>query len=295
MVRPSRTSIMLHAKTMVPGEPFIEFKDVRIGFGDGDVLRGVSFDVSPGETKVILGESGSGKTLIMKLAAGLLRADSGRVWVMGHHISEMSEDELLDFRRHLGFVFQEGALFDSMDVAENVAFRLREERVAEEEVDQRVREALRFVELENALEKFPAELSGGMRRRVSIARALVDKPPLVFYDSPTAGLDPVTSQTIITLILRGRDLQGVTSLLATHRVQDAFGLAHYRFDEATKRVMPSGGGDRNASSAPKSANGYAATTNVLVLREGEVYFEGSTDDVLHSSDEYLKKFLASAE
>jgi phospholipid/cholesterol/gamma-HCH transport system ATP-binding protein len=295
MVRPSRTSIMLHAKTMVPGEPFIEFKDVRIGFGDGDVLRGVSFDVSPGETKVILGESGSGKTLIMKLAAGLLRADSGRVWVMGHHISEMSEDELLDFRRHLGFVFQEGALFDSMDVAENVAFRLREERVAEEEVDQRVREALRFVELENALEKFPAELSGGMRRRVSIARALVDKPPLVFYDSPTAGLDPVTSQTIITLILRGRDLQGVTSLLATHRVQDAFGLAHYRFDEATKRVMPSGGGDGNASSAPKSANGYAATTNVLVLREGEVYFEGSTDDVLHSSDEYLKKFLASAE
>ncbi|HTA53015.1 MAG TPA: ATP-binding cassette domain-containing protein [Candidatus Acidoferrum sp.] len=295
MVRPSRTSIMLHAKTMVPGEPFIEFKDVRIGFGDGDVLRGVSFDVSPGETKVILGESGSGKTLIMKLAAGLLRADSGRVWVMGHHISEMSEDELLDFRRHLGFVFQEGALFDSMDVAENVAFRLREERVAEEEVDQRVREALRFVELENALEKFPAELSGGMRRRVSIARALVDKPPLVFYDSPTAGLDPVTSQTIITLILRGRYLQGVTSLLATHRVQDAFGLAHYRFDEATKRVMPSGGGDGNASSAPKSANGYAATTNVLVLREGEVYFEGSTDDVLHSSDEYLKKFLASAE
>lgn len=295
MVRSSRTSIMLHAKTMVPGEPFIEFKDVRIGFDDGDVLRGVSFDVSPGETKVILGESGSGKTLIMKLAAGLLRADSGRVWVMGHHIGEMSEDELLDFRRHLGFVFQEGALFDSMDVAENVAFRLREERVAEEEVDQRVREALRFVELENALEKFPAELSGGMRRRVSIARALVDKPPLVFYDSPTAGLDPVTSQTIITLILRGRDLQGVTSLLATHRVQDAFGLAHYRFDEATRRVVPSGGGDVHAASPPKSANGYAATTNVLVLREGEVYFEGSTDEVLYSSDEYLKKFLASAE
>src|ERR1700683_4452077 len=284
MVRPSRTSIMLDANTLVPGEPFIEFKDVRIGFGDGDVLRGVSVDVSPGETKVILGESGSGKTLIMNLAAGLLRADSGRVWVMGHHISEMSENELLDFRRHLGFVFQEGALFDSLTVAENVAFRLREENVPDAEVDERVREALKFVELEASLDKYPAELSGGMRRRVSIARALVDKPPLVFYDSPTAGLDPVTSQTIITLILRGRDLQGVTSLLATHRVQDAFGLAHYRFDEATKRVVASGGG-----------NGRAATTNVLVLREGEVYFEGSTDDVLHSSDEYLKKFLASAE
>jgi phospholipid/cholesterol/gamma-HCH transport system ATP-binding protein len=294
MVRPRPTSIMLDAKTMVPGQPFIEFKDVRIGFDDGDVLRGVSFDVSPGETKVILGESGSGKTLLMKLAAGLLRADSGRVWVMGHHMDEMSEPELLDFRRHLGFVFQEGALFDSLTVGDNVAFRLREENVAEEEIERRVREALRFVELENALEKLPAELSGGMRRRVSIARALVDKPPLVFYDSPTAGLDPVTSQTIITLILRGRDLQGVTSLLATHRVQDAFGLAHYRFDDASKRVLPCDpAGPR--SGAPGAAEGHAAATNVLVLREGEVYFEGSTDDVLHSSDEYLKKFLASAE
>jgi phospholipid/cholesterol/gamma-HCH transport system ATP-binding protein len=295
MVRPSRTSIMLDAKTMVPGEPFIEFKDVRLGFDDGEVLRGVSFDVSAGETKVILGESGSGKTLLMKLAAGLLRPDSGRVWVMGHHLGEMSEEELLDFRRHLGFVFQEGALFDSMTVAENVAFRLREENAAEEEIEQRVREALRFVELEQALDKFPAELSGGMRRRVSIARALVDKPPLVFYDSPTAGLDPVTSQTIITLVLRGRDLQGVTSLLATHRVQDAFGLAHYRFDETSKRVVAIAGGNGKPALAPVNANGQPATTNVVVLRAGEVYFEGSTDDVLHSSDDYLKKFLASAE
>ena len=295
MVRPSRTSIMLDAKTMVPGEPFIEFKDVRMGFDDGDVLRGVSFDVSPGETKVILGESGSGKTLLMKLAAGLLRADSGRVWVMGHHMDEMTEPELLDFRRHLGFVFQEGALFDSLNVAENVAFRLREENVAEEEIERQVREALRFVELETALEKFPSELSGGMRRRVSIARALVDKPPLVFYDSPTAGLDPVTSQTIITLILRGRDLQGVTSLLATHRVQDAFGLAHYRFDGESKRVLAIGGGNGKPAAVPTNAKGQPAPTNVIVLRAGEIYFQGSADDVLHSSDDYLKKFLASAE
>ena len=165
---------MLNMETMVPGEPFIEFKDVRIGFEEKEVLTGVSFDVSPGETKVILGESGSGKTLLMKMAAGLLRPDSGRVWVMGHNLAEMSEHDLLDFRRHLGFVFQEGALFDSMTVAENVAFRLREEDVPDEEVDRNVREALRFVELEAALEKFPAELSGGMRRRVSIARALVE-------------------------------------------------------------------------------------------------------------------------
>jgi phospholipid/cholesterol/gamma-HCH transport system ATP-binding protein len=297
MVRPTRSSLMLDAKTMVPGEPFIEFKDVRIGFDDGDVLRGVSLEVSPGETKVLLGESGSGKTLLMKLAAGLLRADSGRVWVMGHNIAEMTEPEMLDFRRHLGFVFQEGALFDSLTVADNVAFRLREEHVPDEEVDERVREALRFVELEAALDKFPAELSGGMRRRVSIARALVDKPPLVFYDSPTAGLDPVTSQTIITLILRGRDLQGVTSLLATHRVQDAFGLARYRFDEASKRVVPANGhdGHDHRAGAPKSANGQTPPTNVVVLRGGQVYFEGTAEDVLHSSDDYLKKFLASAE
>ncbi len=285
---------MLNVDTMVPGEPFIEFKDVRIGFEDKEVLTGVSFDVSPGETKVILGESGSGKTLLMKMAAGLLRADSGRVWVMGHNLAEMSEDELLDFRRHLGFVFQEGALFDSMTVADNVAFRLREEKVPDEEVERSVREALRFVELEAAIEKYPVELSGGMRRRVSIARALVDKPPLVFYDSPTAGLDPVTSQTIITLILRGRDLQGVTSMLATHRVQDAFGLAHFRFDRASNRVMPLNGKAARPGDAKKET-GATPPTNVIVLRDGRVYFEGTTDDVLHSSDEYLKKFLASAE
>jgi phospholipid/cholesterol/gamma-HCH transport system ATP-binding protein len=294
MVRPARSSLMLDAKTMVPGEPFIEFKDVRVGFDDGDVLRGVTFEVTSGETKVLLGESGSGKTLLMKLAAGLLRADSGRIWVMGHNIADLTESEMLDFRRHLGFVFQEGALFDSLTVAENVAFRLREEDVADEEVDQRVREALRFVELEGALDKFPAELSGGMRRRVSIARALVDKPPLVFYDSPTAGLDPVTSQTIITLILRGRDLQGVTSLLATHRVQDAFGLARYRFDEASKRVVAANDSHRDAG-ARESAHGRKPPTNVVVLRDGQVYFEGTTEEVLHSSDDYLKKFLASAE
>jgi phospholipid/cholesterol/gamma-HCH transport system ATP-binding protein len=289
---------MFNMNTIVPGEPLIEFKDVHIGFDEGDLLRGVSFDVSPGETKVFLGESGSGKTLIMKLAAGLLHADAGRIWVMGHNIDAMTENELLDFRRHLGFVFQEGALFDSMTVAENVAFRLREENVPDTEVDERVREALKFVELEAALEKYPAELSGGMRRRVSIARALVDRPPLVFYDSPTAGLDPVTSQTIITLILRGRDLQGVTSLLATHRVQDAFGLAHFRFDKASNRVISvDGNGARRLELGHEQAQAAAVEpqTNVLVLREGKVYFEGTTESVLHSSDEYLKKFLASAE
>jgi phospholipid/cholesterol/gamma-HCH transport system ATP-binding protein len=294
MMRPLRPAPMGEMTTVVPGEPFVAFKDVRIGFDEGEVLRGISFEVLPGETKVLLGESGSGKTLLMKLAAGLLHADAGRIWVMGHNIAEMPEKALLDFRRHVGFVFQEGALFDSLTVAENVAFRLREESLPEEEIDSRVREALRFVEMESAIERYPSELSGGMRRRVSIARALVDRPPLVLYDSPTAGLDPVTSQTIITLILRGRDLQGVTSLLATHRVQDAFGLAHFRFDGATGRVMPR---DGNGAGLPGQEANRAGTrpTNVLVLRDGQIYFEGAADDVLHSSDEYLKKFLASAE
>lgn len=272
-------------KELVPGEPLVAFQDVRVDFGEGDVLRGISFEIWPGETKALLGESGSGKTVIMKLGAGLLRPDQGRVWVMGQNLGEMSERELLDFRRHIGFVFQEGGLFDSMTVAENVSFRLREENIAEAEIETRVREVLRFVEMEPALDKYPAELSGGMRRRVSIARAMVDHPRIVFYDSPTAGLDPITSQTIMNLILRGRDVQGVTSLLATHRVQDAFGLASFRFDETSSRVVPLGGNGARPEAPP---------TSVLVLRDGQIYFEGAAEGFLHSSDAYLKQYLASA-
>lgn len=263
-------------------EPVISFADVHLGFGEGDVLRGVSFDVAQGETKVLVGESGSGKTLTLKLAAGLLKAGAGSVRVLGRDLGGMKETELLAFRRQIGFVFQEGALFDSLDVAENVAYRLREDRVDADEIDERVRESLRFVEMEEAIEKMPAELSGGMRRRVSIARALVSRPPVVLYDSPTAGLDPVTAQTIITLILRLRDAQGVTALLATHRLQDAFGLANYRFDPGREQVM------RTAAGA--SRNGRSAT-NFLVLRDGGVYFEGGPESVLQSRDEYLKRFL----
>ena len=202
--------------------PVLSLQDVSIGFDKGNVLDGVSFSVAPTETKVLVGESGSGKTLILKLAAGLIQPDSGKIEMLGHELDLMSEKELLAFRRKIGFVFQEGALFDSLTVAENVAYCLREERVPEQEIGPRVQESLRFVEMEDTLEKLPSELSGGMRRRVSIARALVTRPQVVLYDSPTAGLDPVTSQTIITLILRLRDTQGVTSVLATHRLQDAF-------------------------------------------------------------------------
>jgi phospholipid/cholesterol/gamma-HCH transport system ATP-binding protein len=299
MTHPARPASDRDMTRIVPGEPLIAFKDVSVGFEDNQVLRGISFEVWPGETKVLLGETGAGKTLIMKLAVGLLRADSGRIWVMGHDIGEMPERELLDFRRHVGFVFQEGALFDSLTVRENVAFRLSEEHLSDFEVNKRVQEVLRFVEMEPAIDLFPGELSGGMRRRVSIARALADRPPLVFYDSPTAGLDPVTSQTIITLILRGRDLQRVTSLLATHRVQDAFGLARFQFDEETGRVVPTAKNGSNYN-RPEDAGvqGPLADnrpTNVLILRDGQIYFEGTAIEVLHSSDAYLKRFLASAE
>ncbi|MGH9702745.1 MAG: ABC transporter ATP-binding protein [Candidatus Acidiferrales bacterium] len=288
----------------IPGQPAIRFEEVHISFGDNEVLRGISFEVAHRETKILLGEGGSGKSVLMKLTAGLLKPDSGRVFVLDQEISAMPERDLLDFRRHLGFVFQEGALFDSMDVASNVAFRLREENIDEHEIDQRVHEALQFVEMEAALEKFPAELSGGMRRRVSIARALVGQPSVVLYDSPTAGLDPVTSQTIINLILRLRDTQGVSSLLATHRLQDAFGLANFQFDPKTGRVQhedaagvklpPPGGAAPPAASARVQSlrDDQIAPTNILVLKDGVAYFEGSTESFLESRDAYLKEFVA---
>lgn len=266
-----------------PNEPVLSFQDVSIGFDKGDVLHDLSFSVAPQETKVLIGESGSGKTLVLKLAAGLIRPDSGTVRMLGHDLESMSEKELLAFRQKIGFVFQEGALFDSLSVADNVAYALREEHVSEEEIEPRVLESLRFVEMEDTLEKLPEELSGGMRRRVSIARALVSRPQVVLYDSPTAGLDPVTSQTIITLIMRLRDTQGVTSVLATHRLQDAFGLSNYRFDGESGRVVPcsQNGNSRKA----------AAATNFVVLRGGKVYFEGSPHKIEESKDDYLRRFL----
>ncbi|MBI1749046.1 MAG: ATP-binding cassette domain-containing protein [Acidobacteria bacterium] len=262
-------------------EPVIAFEGVRISFDEGEALRGINLRVAPQETKILVGETGSGKTLLLKLAAGLLRPDAGRVVVLGQEISAMREKDLLDFRRQIGFVFQEGALFDSLSVEENVAYRLREEGADEAEIEERVREALRFVELEHAIDKLPGELSGGMRRRVSIARALISAPPIVLYDSPTAGLDPVTAQTIITLILRLRDTHGVTALLATHRLQDAFAMAHYRFDPESGRV------------APVAPNGASAgpMTSFAVLCDGAVYFEGDHRAIAECQDSYVQKFL----
>lgn len=275
----------LAATSASASRPVIQFDNVRIGFAEGDILGGVSFAVEERETLVLLGETGAGKTLSLKLAAGLLRPSQGHVEVLGKPISAMEEDDLLDFRRHIGFVFQEGALFDSMSVGDNVAYRLYEDGVNEEDIDTRVLEALRFVELEHTVDQAPSELSGGMRRRVAIARALVNQPPIVMYDSPTAGLDPITSQTIITMILRLRDVYGVTSLLATQRLQDGFALANFRFDPQTRKVVHSG----INGNAPAGAK--MAATRFLVLRNGQVYFEGGQHELAASNDAYLKKFL----
>lgn len=279
-----------------PDAPAIACEDVRLGFGEGDILRGVSFRVKPRGTLMLLGESGTGKTILLKLIAGLLKPDAGKIQVMGRDVVAMSEPDLLDFRRQIGFVFQEGALFDSLSVAENVAYRLREENADPDEIDSRVRETLRFVEMEHAIDKLPGELSGGMRRRVSIARALITHPPVVLYDSPTAGLDPVTSQTIITLILRLRDVYGVTGIVTTHRLQDAFALANFRFagdaqDPQTGRVVRVAENGRKAHPETNIAGELAPPTRFLFLREGAVYFEGDQHSVLEASDPYLKRFL----
>ena len=266
----------------------VAFTNVKIGFDEGDVLRGVSFEVMPRETLVLLGETGTGKTLTLKLAAGLLRPNQGKIEVLGQEVSCMQEQELLTYRRQVGFVFQEGALFDSMTVAENVAYRLREDRLSEDEIESRVQESLRFVELEHTGDMLPSELSGGMRRRVSIARTLATRPPIVLYDSPTAGLDPVTAQTIITLILQLRDVFGVTAIMATHRLQDGFGLARFRFDPDSKRVgrLP----ENEGKGLMRSENEEPAT-RFMVYRDGRVYFEGKPEELAESKDAYLQKFL----
>jgi phospholipid/cholesterol/gamma-HCH transport system ATP-binding protein len=259
----------------------IRFEDVWVGFEEGPILRGLTFSTRPGETLVLLGETGTGKTLALKIAAGLLRPDRGTVYALGYEVTGKSEEELLEFRRQVGFVFQEGALFDSLTVGENVAYRLEEDGVSEDLVAPQVAEVLRFVELEHTVELLPSELSGGMRRRVSIARALITRPPIVLYDSPTAGLDPITSQTIITLILRLRDVYGVSALMATHRLQDGFALANFHFDPKTRAVR------RGASEDPARQ----PITRFLVLREGRIYFEGSPEEMLNAKDSYLQRFL----
>jgi phospholipid/cholesterol/gamma-HCH transport system ATP-binding protein len=259
--------------------PVVVFKDVSIGFDSNEVLKDISFQVAPGETRVLLGPAGVGKSVLLKLANGLMCPDSGTITVFGEEVSSMPEESLFQLRQRIGMVFQEGALFDSLTVRDNVAYRLIEEHVEAAEIDKRVIEALRFVELEAAIDKLPSQISGGMRRRVAIARAIVSRPDLLLYDSPTGGLDPITSTTIIELIVKQRDVYRTSSLLVTHRLQDAFTMAMHRFNRETNKMelLPEGEVD--------------PLTSFLMLHEGKLIFDGSTHDLMHSDDPYIKNYL----
>ena len=261
-------------------EPVVVVDDVSIIFDVKPVLQNISFTVQRGETRIILGPAGGGKSVLMKLVNGLLKPDTGSIHVFGEDVSTMPEVDLFKLRARIGMVFQESALFDSISVGDNVAYRLHEDHIPEEEVHSRVVEALQFVALENTYEKFPPELSGGMRRRVSIARAIISKPDLILYDSPTGGLDPITSTTIIDLVIKQRDATHTTSLVITHRLQDAFLLARNRFNSETGKVeqIPNGGIDDS--------------TKFLVINEGKVVFDGTTHELVHSSDPWLKEYLS---
>jgi phospholipid/cholesterol/gamma-HCH transport system ATP-binding protein len=263
-----------------PGAVVVSFEDVSIRFDEKQVLQNISFTVQRGETRIILGPAGGGKSVLMKLTNGLLRPDSGTIRVFGEDITAMRERDLFKMRERVGMVFQESALFDSLSVEDNVAYRLNEERVPEDEAHMKVVEALQFVELEQAIAKYPPELSGGMRRRVSIARAIISKPDLILYDSPTAGLDPITSTTIVDLVIKQRDVSHTTALLITHRMQDAFLLAMSRFDAQTGKIerLPNGGIDDS--------------TRFLVLNEGRVVFDGTTLELVRSTDPWLRGYLA---
>jgi phospholipid/cholesterol/gamma-HCH transport system ATP-binding protein len=260
----------------------IVFDHVSLAFDEKVVLEGVSFQLPQGETKALFGVAGTGKSTILKLALGLIKPDSGDIYVLGENVTRMKEEDLFELRRRVGIVFQESALFDSLTVRENVAFRLMEEgNVSEEELERRVREALSFVELEHTLDLFPSELSGGMRRRVAIARAIITQPEILLYDSPTGGLDPVTSTTIVELIVKQRDVYKTSSLLVTQRLQDAFTMATHCFDRESNRMVPLPPGTR--SEVPIS---------FLILRDGKVIFDGDAQELAHSRDEYIREFIS---
>lgn len=259
-------------------EPVLNFRDVSIDF-DHPVLAKVSFSVGPNETRVLLGPAGVGKSVLLKLANGLLRPDSGSIQLFGREITDVPEEQLFDLRTRTGMVFQEGALFDSLTVRDNVAYQLIQEETPDEEVDVRVREELRFVGLEQTFSLYPGSLSGGMRRRVAIARALIHNPQLLLYDSPTGGLDPVTSTTIIELIVKQRDVYRTPAVLVTHRLQDAFTMCTHRFEPDENRMVP----------LPK--NQVDPNTTFLMLAEGHLIFDGTIHELVSSQNHFVREFI----
>src|SRR5215218_9147296 len=262
--------------------PAIEFKDVTLSFDDRVILDGLSFTVQKGETKIILGGSGGGKSTTIKLILGLLKPDSGRIIVDGEDITEYTEAQMMSVRKKMGMVFQEGALFDSLSVYDNVAYRLHEQGVPEDEVEQEVRRMLRFVNLEEAIDKMPVELSGGMRRRVGIARALVGGPKIVMFDEPTAGLDPPTARTICELAIKLRDLEDVSSIFVTHEMNNVKYLT-------SEYAVVNDQGEINFEDEGQRL--CLVNTKVIMLRDGKILFEG-TDEALHrNQDAYILRFI----
>jgi len=269
------------ASVVTPSGYAIEFDKVSIAFDENVVLDGISFQLPHGETKALFGVAGSGKSTLLKLAIGLIRPDSGRIFVLGEEVTRMSEQELFALRRRVGIVFRESALFDSLKVYENVGYRLLEEGISAEETERRVREVLRFVELEQTYDMRPSELSGGMRRRVAIARAIVTEPEVLLYDSPTGGLDPVTSNTIVELIMKQRDVYKTSALMVTHRLQDAFTMATHQFDKASNQMV----------ALPKGKQCDVAMS-FLILRDAKVIFDGDAHQLATSHDDYIREYVS---
>jgi phospholipid/cholesterol/gamma-HCH transport system ATP-binding protein len=262
--------------------PAIEFRDVHLSFEDKKILNGISFTVRRGETKVILGRSGGGKSTTIRLILGLLKPDSGQILIDGEDITHFSEIEMMRVRAKIGMVFQEGALFDSLSVYDNVAYRLHEQGVDEAEVEKEVRRMLKFVDLEEAIDKMPAELSGGMRRRVGIARALVGDPQIVLFDEPTAGLDPPTARTICELAIKLRDLEDVSSIFVTHEMKNLEYLSsEYAVVDENGEVVYEMEGEKLC----------LINTEIIMLKEGEVIFSGKDEELRAQNDPYILKFM----
>lgn len=262
--------------------PAIEFRNVLLAFDDRVILDRLSFKVLKGETKIILGGSGGGKSTIIKLVLGLLKPDEGRVLVDGEDITDYTEAQMVAVRKRIGMVFQEGALFDSLSVYDNVAYRLHEQGLDEEEVEPEVRRMLRFVNLEDAIDKMPAELSGGMRRRVGIARALIGDPKIVLFDEPTAGLDPPTARTICELAMKLRDLEDVSSIFVTHEMNNLDYLcSEYAVVNEEGQVVFEREGERLCLTNSK----------VMMMKEGKVIFSGTDERLRKAEDPYIQKFL----
>ncbi len=267
--------------------PIVEFSGVSLSYGGTPALKNVSVTLRPGETRIILGEAGSGKTSILKAVIGLIEVDQGQIKLFGEDIRSCTEEQLYPIRARAGILFQEGGLFDSMKIGENVEYPLvnqvGKERPPQDEVDRKVTDSLRFVELDQSINKFPSEVSGGMRRRVGIARAIVTEPPLVLYDSPTAGLDPITANTIMAVIAKERDVRNTAALIVTYRYQDGELMANFRFDPQKEELVP--------VSEDEHGDPAKARTKFLVMRKGEIVFEGTRQQIEASKDDYVKRFV----